>query len=163
MKTAKEYYENYTLPEKGWVHGRHDKLPLTNNAITMWTKSWDVAKQYSKKGLMWMAIPTNDTIIVDLTDPEVIDTIIKDLYHDYATNLSFSPDLKAILDSTNVEDIRDTLNPINLLDSAEMWDNLDFISWYYEKYLPDDTIILTHDGALILDMTSDTITFEEVK
>jgi hypothetical protein len=160
-KTSKEWYEEYTVPNNWWVHGRKGSQILNNDYPTECTKKWKIAEQYSgNNGSMWMITYKNKSSIIDVTNTTTQNKIYKQFIDDYDDNNLNYGDLYDIekyerIEYNEVERKKrfiESLNPHDIVDSAGFWDNMDFITWFYDRFTKG--FIITHDGVVVIDLDS---------
>lgn len=125
------------LPSGWYVHGRGGGDRLRSSTPIQATRDYDVMQQYGKGGSGWAIRPRADTSVLDLESIHTTDArrvgaaALRDMrsgifplerdYFDGKTPREIS------------EDIRSQFSPDDIVNSAQAFDNYDWISWLYDR------------------------------
>lgn len=130
-----------------YVHAANQPLDERNTGyITLFVEG-DKYTDVSHYGEFFNFVKPSKSVYIE----DIADEVIQTLKTDYETGY-LSGDLEGWLDSADdwTSDIRELLNPGDIIDSAGWWDNPDFTSWFSERF--DYNFILTSDGAVLFDL-----------
>lgn len=107
-------------------------------------------------------LPVN-AVDVDEISANVATELMKQ-YEDYLLTPTLENTLRNF---ESAEQVAEEMNPTNIVDSAGLWDDPEFVNWFFDQY-PDYYFVKTEDGAVtmlnlfegdLLDVEKDT--FEE--
>jgi len=172
--TSKEAYDilerNIKVPKGWYLHGRNNTKEFANSEWpTQFTKDIEIALSYGKNGSVWIARPTKDADVLDFSSEHSSDMnkFIKNLkkffdksdetyiegFDEIKTDMQLSQGINEITFEDFEEEVRKSLCPKNIVDSAEGYDNstwwglLTYSGGTYDSY-PD--FIITPDGAVLI-------------
>lgn len=131
--------------DRVYRYNNNTNTPINNGlGYTMWTDTEsEVETLYGPVG--WT---------IDVTGLISVQDIIPEI------EAAFSEDLENNLLSPELDDaglaILDELDPDNIVNSAEAWDNLEFVSWFWHRIgcTRDLVGFSTDDGAILFDHTN---------
>ena len=148
--------EKGEIPEGWFVHGRQGSQEIKEGFPTLFSNDWNVAEGYAgEKGSMWIGQPKSEEDIFDATDVEACDKLSEKFLSDYEKgNLDYGNEqlAKSLLSNNKGSrndakvDFDRSLNPRNIVNSAEYWDGGSEMNWFYET--TGKTFIKTRDGAV---------------
>lgn len=152
--------DDNTLRTNGiYVHGcnlMHGKL--TDHAHPLCTQSLDTAEQYAEYGLIYFFAPAAGRIL-DLTNP-CTDDMAKLVAAAIEDGVYGTVDHEGD-DRDEVDWLQDVYGPVDIVDSAEAYDNAGLCAWAIDKYRDDYDFIATPDGGIVLNMaTMTTVTID---
>lgn len=155
---AQSLFESDTIPEGWMVHGRSGRQDLETGSVIQLSEDWGVAESYGKNGSMWMIKESSPETMLDLSSQNTDDMamLIKKAIEDHESgSLPWEDDVRqAIGRDPTAEDIesavRSEFAPEKIVDSAQAFDNEDWVSWLEESF-EDKAIIKTPDGGVVLD------------
>lgn len=109
----------------------------------LWTRN--IAKTGTHYGPYLFRLDITNTLHIN----NFVNDIVTLLTKDYA-NGQLPASLDDIFNYGTTDDIARELNPDNIINSGEAWDNPDLVSWMYDRYFDerDIYIIATDDGAI---------------
>lgn len=154
-----DFYKKRIIPDGWYVHGRGNKQELNKEYVTQLSKDWDVAEQYAgKEGSIWLIKPSSKSIVFDATKninlKKIKDKIIE-LYENGNLNVEivrlieqFGDDEEII--NNTINNLIEEINPIDIVNSAGVWDNTDFVEWWINTFNYD--FIITNNGAIVIDI-----------
>ncbi len=149
LKTAK--YSKYGI---GWRHA-YDRWagsssPMSRAGYAMFAESSThdrVVGRGSKFGNTLYIYYGKDAVHVD----DIRKNIIKAWNEDVETDDIPSGMQTAIMDGITAEDIADSFNPVDIVESADSFDDEEMTSWLYNRVLEPSGIeaVITNDGAIV--------------
>lgn len=146
------------LPDGWWVHGRSAGDNLDTGYVVQATRDWDVARQYSgrREDGIWLLKPKKDAVVMDMTDPKVIDRIERDLVDDWE-NGKLSQEIEDILEfqkdagaENPARTLAEEFAPDDIVNTAGAHDNPDAVEWLAEKYRLG--VAETAEGMIVYDV-----------
>lgn len=152
-KDANYWYDHYEVPKDGWVHGRFGQKTLRKNVVILGTQDWDVAEQYAgKQGSLWLFNKKGNTKLVDSDSINFSKKVWDKLNEQYEVgSLSLEMDeyMERLKEESNFEDkFYEELSPEDIVDSAGIWDMMDFVEWFSDNFKYDG--VLTEGGGIII-------------
>ena len=156
---ALKHWNENTIPEGFYVHGRQGRQDLNTGHVIQLTKDWNVADDYAGlKGSRWLISPHEDSYIMDFSHEntrdmdKLVKKAIKQYYQGFLGNLG--KDIEQAFGKTELDDadiekaIRSSFAPKSIVDSAEAYDSPEAIEWLYSNFEPD--FVHTPNGAVAL-------------
>lgn len=151
-------HEKGEIPEGWFVHGRQGTQEIKEGFPTQFTNDWNVAEGYAgEKGTMWIGQPKSEKDIFDATDADASDKVSEKFFSDYEEgNLDYDSEqlAESLLSNNNGSrndaevDFARSLNPKDIVASAEYWDGGSEMNWFYKT--TGKTFIKTRNGAVNL-------------
>lgn len=158
-------YDADEIPPGWYVHGRGGSQQLRDDAPIQLTQDWDVAKQYGRGGSMFLVSPNPESTIYDFSSQNSND--IRGLSSKAIRGEGYDDKLSEIVEAIAAtrgrtvdeitprmigEGVRYEFAPENIVDSAQAFDNFDWLEWL-ASVSPGgwDTFVHTPDGAVALD------------
>ena len=150
-KDATYFWKKRTIPEGSYVHGGSSDI-LNVGHVLFGSKSWEIAEAYKHQhnGALWMFTINKGTKLFDVGLSSNLRSLRKKLWDDYHKGkLDMYSDLSSYLDYVDTpEELDDSLNPEDIVDSAGFWDVPSFVEWFYDTYEKD--AVVTDDGIVVI-------------
>jgi hypothetical protein len=152
-KDATYWYKQYEVPKDAWVHGRYGQKTLRENVVIEGTQDWNVAEQYAdNNGSMWLFKKKSGTKIIDSNSKSFIQKVWDKLNKDYESGV-LSSELDDYMrrlgeESNSKSSFAEELSPDDIVDSAGVWDMMDFTEWFTDVFKYDG--VLTNNGGIII-------------
>lgn len=161
---ATHCYLARVVPDGWYVHGRAERQSLREDYSVQLTRRWEIAEQYSgfsngkENGSMWMIKPRSNAKVVDFSNSDVsnewakkaIDAHQNDLllqYSDFDDVVSDVIRQHGVGDE-GVEALAAEMNPIDIVESARLFDVPGFTGWLLHENYVD--LCITEDGGVCL-------------
>lgn len=153
---ALKQYENDTIPDGWYVHGRKDGNSLDTGYETQLSQSWDVAESYSgKNGSMWMIKPKNEAKVLSFYDKDSadMDKVVSEALKQFRDGRfpneiqdSIYPSGDELSEDDIENAVRENFAPEDIVSSAAGYDETNWANWFVETFEPD--FVHTPDGAI---------------
>lgn len=134
QQILKDAWSRREVPDGWFVHGRGGRQDLETGNVIQTTTNPSIAEQYAGRrgGSVWMLKPSDDAKVLDLTDEATVASTVAKL-RKARDDGSLSPALDDIVDNASDEELASSIAPRDIVNSAELFDDRDFVSWLWES------------------------------
>lgn len=151
---AQEAWERGEIPEGWQIHGRSAQRPDFSDVVQL-SESTAIAEQYAGygKGDIWYFAPSNEGKSLDFSDTSSPD--FERIYDKFKDDFEKDrlPDQDSL--SEDMEDawesFKSSFAPEDIVNSAEAYDNSDWVEWLLENFDYEVAYVKTPDGGVVLD------------
>jgi uncharacterized protein YeeX (DUF496 family) len=145
-----EYMDKDVCPDKWYLHGSRVLNKDLSTDIAQCSTEWETALSYGQV-CIYVFAPIIKSTVIDCRDRNTREQIISIMKKDYENGVL---DYQAASDIEGMSGnfwrgLSDSLNPKNIVNSAEFYDNPNFMDWIYDQFNPD--IIIVNEGAVVAD------------
>lgn len=151
------YSNNDPLPEGWYVHGRASQQKLRDDAVIQATRDYNVMEHYGrlsskKPGSGWAIRADPSAKVMDFGTIETSDmrslgaAALLDM-RDGLFPLSLE-DFRGVSPRDIGRTVRSEFSPDDIVNSAQAFDNTDWVNWLYDRFGAD--FVMTPDGAVAM-------------
>lgn len=137
------------LPENVFVHGRSDRSSeegLDTGFVKQGTKSFDVAESYGGESIWIFEVPENTP-----SASNIADEVYERLKEDERKSGEMDELLEAYEGLEGIESFKEEFDPENIVDTAGLWDNIDFMGWFYDNFPEYPAVHVGDEGIVVID------------
>ena len=146
-----EHFVDGKVPDGWLVHGRSRRGDLDTGNVIQGSESPETARFYAgdKGGSIWAMRPTSSANVLDFSGvntPDIRKTAADALRSYRRGDLPFADDIADLPTAEKSAALRSNFAPDDIVNSAQAFDNPNWLSWLYDTRSPD--FVKTPDGGV---------------